>query len=80
MKMMLMLKGDELRDAGLLASAQKIERYEIAAYGTAAALAGQLNLRDEQKMLHMSLEEEREFDAVLTRLTKGEVNRNALAA
>jgi len=80
MKMMLMLKGDELRDAGLLASAQKIEHYEIAAYGTAAALAGQLNLRDEQKMLHMSLEEEREFDAVLTRLAKGEVNRNALAA
>ena len=48
--------------------------------GTAAALAGQLNLRDEQKMLHRSLEQEREFDAVLTRLAKGEVNRNALAA
>ena len=31
-------------------------------------------------MLHMSREEEREFDAVLTRLAKGEVNRNALAA
>jgi ferritin-like metal-binding protein YciE len=77
MKMMLMLKGDELRDAGLLASAQKIEHYEIAAYGTAAALAGQLDLRDEQKMLHMNLEEEREFDALLTRLA---VNRNALAA
>jgi ferritin-like metal-binding protein YciE len=79
-KMILMLKGDELCDAGLLASAQKIEHYEIAAYGSAAALAGQLELRDEQKMLHMSLEEEREFDAVLTRLAKGEVNRNALAA
>jgi ferritin-like metal-binding protein YciE len=78
--MILMLKGDELCDAGLLASAQKIEHYEIAAYGSAAALAGQLDLRDEQKMLHMSLEEEREFDAVLTRLAKGEVNRNALAA
>ena len=79
-KMILMLKGDELCDAGLLASAQKIEHYEIAAYGSAAALAGQLELRDEQKMLHMSLEEEREFDAVLTRLAKGEVNRYALAA
>ena len=31
-------------------------------------------------MLHMSLKEERKFDAVLTRLAKGEVNRNALAA
>ena len=44
-----MLKVDDLRDAGLIASAQKIEHYEIAAYGTAAALAGQLELRDEQK-------------------------------
>ena len=80
LKMMMLLQSDDLRDAGLIASAQKIEHHEIAAYGTAAALAGQLNLRDEQKMLHMSLEQEREFDAVLTRLAKGEVNRNALAA
>jgi len=80
MKMMMMLPGDDLRDAALIASAQKIEHYEIAAYGTAAALAGQLNLRDEQDLLHMSLEEERQFDAILTRLAKGEINRNALAA
>src|SRR5258708_17428546 len=58
-KMLTILKMDDLRDAGLIASAQKLEHYEIAAYGTAAALAGQLDLRDEQKMLHLSLEEER---------------------
>jgi ferritin-like metal-binding protein YciE len=79
-KMITMLKADDLRDAGLIASAQKIEHYEIAAYGTAAALAGQLNLRDEQKMLHLSLEEERRFDALLTQLAKREVNPGALAA
>ena len=79
-KMLTMLKADELRDAGLIASAQKIEHYEIAAYGTAAALAGQLDLRDEQKMLHLSLEEERLFDALLTQLAKREVNPDALAA
>jgi ferritin-like metal-binding protein YciE len=79
-KMMMLLWNDDLRDAGLIASAQKIEHYEIAAYGTAAALAGQLNLRDEQNLLHMSLEDERDFDAVLTELAKGEVNRDALAA
>jgi ferritin-like metal-binding protein YciE len=79
-KMLTMLKADDLRDAGLIASAQKIEHYEIAAYGTAAALAGQLDLRDEQKMLHLSLEEERRFDALLTQLAKREVNRDALAA
>ncbi|WP_376774835.1 ferritin-like domain-containing protein [Rhizobium laguerreae] len=43
--MMTMLKGNDLRDAGLIASAQRLGHYEIAAYGTAAALAGQLDLR-----------------------------------
>ncbi len=37
-KMLEMLKGNELRDAGLIASVQKLEHYQIAAYGTAAAL------------------------------------------
>jgi ferritin-like metal-binding protein YciE len=79
-KMLTILKADDLRDAGLIASAQKLEHYEIAAYGTAAALAGQLDLRDEQKMLHFSLEEERRADALLTQLAKREVNPDALAA
>jgi ferritin-like metal-binding protein YciE len=79
-KMLTILKADDLRDAGLIASAQKLEHYEIAAYGTAAALAGQLDLRDEQKMLHLSLEEERRADAMLTQLAKREVNPGALAA
>ena len=79
-KMLSLLEGDDLRDAGLIASAQKLEHYEIAAYGTAAALAGQLELRDDQRMLHDSLEEERKVDAALTKLAKGEVNRDALAA
>ena len=80
MKMLAMLRSDNLRDAGLIASAQRIEHYEIAAYGTAAALAGQLNLRDEQKMLHLSLEEEKRADALLTQVAKREVNPDALAA
>jgi len=79
-KMLGMLTGDDLRDAGLLASAQKLEHYEIAAYGTAAALAGQLDLRDEQKMLHRTLDEEKQIDALLTELAKREVNPDALAA
>jgi ferritin-like metal-binding protein YciE len=79
-KMLTMLKGDDLRDAGLIASVQKLEHYEIAAYGSAAALAGQLELRDDQSMLHQSLEEEKEVDALLTDIAKGEVNADALAA
>lgn len=79
-KMLTILTADDLRDAGLIASAQKLEHYEIAAYGTAAALAGQLDFRDEQKMLHLSLEEEKRADAMLTKLAKREVNPNAVAA
>jgi len=79
-KMISMVKGEDLRDAALIASAQKIEHYEIAAYGTAAALAGQLDFRQDQRLLHDSLEEERTTDALLTRLAKGEVNQDALAA
>jgi ferritin-like metal-binding protein YciE len=79
-KMLAILKGNDLRDAGLIASAQKLEHYEIAAYGTAAALAGQLDLRDDQQILHQSLEEEKQADVRLTSLAKGEVNPDALAA
>jgi len=79
-KMIDMLKGDDLRDAGLIASAQKLEHYEIAAYGTAAALAGQLGLRDIQEILHESLEEEKQVDVLLTGLAKGEINPDAVDA
>ena len=78
-KMLSMLNDNNLRDAGLIASTQKLEHYEIAAYGTAAALAGQLDLRDEQRMLHESLEEEKQADALLTELAKGGVNQDAIA-
>lgn len=77
-KMASMLKGNDLRDAGLITSAQRLEHYEIAAYGTAAALAGQLDLREDQEVLHRSLEEEKQTDILLTRLAKGEINRDAL--
>jgi ferritin-like metal-binding protein YciE len=79
-KMMTMLENKNLRDVGLIASAQKIEHYEIAAYGTAAALAGQLNLRDDQRTLYETLEEEKKADSLLSELAKGGVNQDALAA
>ena len=79
-KMAEIVEGNELRDAALIASAQKLEHYEIAAYGTAAALAGQLNLRDDQKALHQTLEEKKKADAVLTQLAKAEVNPGASSA
>jgi ferritin-like metal-binding protein YciE len=77
-KMMSMVKGDDLRDAALIASAQKVEHYEFTAYGMVAVLAGQLDLRDDQEVLHESLEEEKEADAKLTELAKSEVNQAAV--
>jgi ferritin-like metal-binding protein YciE len=73
-KMLEMVEGNDLRDAALIASAQKLEHYEIAAYGTAAALAEQLNVRDDQQVLHKTLEEEKKADALLTEVAKGQVN------
>lgn len=79
-KMMTILQGDELCDAGLIASIQKLKHYEMAAYGTAAALAGQLGRREEQRALHECLDEERAMDRALTELAKGGINQHALAA
>jgi ferritin-like metal-binding protein YciE len=79
-KMQTIVKDPPLRDAALIASAQKIAHYEIAAYGTGAALAGQLDFRDDQVLLHESMEEAKEIDFRLTRLAKKEVNQDALAA
>lgn len=78
-KMLKILQGAELRDAGLIASTQKLEHYEIAAYGTVAALAGQLDLHDDQKALHQSLDEERTADARLTEIARRRINAQAAA-
>ena len=79
-RMLTMVNGNDLRDAAMIVSAQKIEHFQIAAYGTTAALAGQLDLRDDQRLLHQSLEEEKIADEALTQLAIGEVNRDAVAA
>jgi len=79
-KMANILQGDDLRDAGLIASAQKLEDYEIAACGSAAALAGQIDLREDQEQLHAILEEERRADKLLTELAKAEINHDAATA
>jgi ferritin-like metal-binding protein YciE len=52
----------------------------MAAYGTAAALAGQLDLRDDQLMLHTILAEERHADALMTNLAKSQIHMDALVA
>ncbi len=67
-----------VRDAGLIASAQKIEHYEIASYGSAIAWAGVLGLSSHVSTLQTSLDEEKRTDAILTQLASAE-NREAAA-
>jgi ferritin-like metal-binding protein YciE len=79
-RMALLLSSNVLRDAGLIASVQKLGHYEIAAYGTAAALAGRLGLREDRQILSQSLTEKRRFAGELTRIAEDEVNPEAAAA
>lgn len=55
-------------DAGLIAAAQKVEHYEIAAYGTMATYADILGLKNAAKLLKQTLAEEKETDEQLTQL------------
>jgi len=71
-------EGSLTRDAGLISTAQKIEHYEIATYGTLKTLAAVLQLDDEIiDLLTESLEEEKSADMKLTEIAEGHVNENA---
>ena len=70
---------DELpvRDAGLIAAANRVEHYEIAAYGSARTFAEQLGLGDAVRLLQLTLDEEKKADQKLTQLA-GTINAEAL--
>lgn len=67
---------DPLRDAGLIGAAQRVEHYEIAAYGTARAFAEELGLDDVAGLLQSTLDEEGAADKKLTSLATS-VNKSA---
>ena len=67
----------EVRDAAIIAAAQKIEHYEISGYGTALAYARQLNLEFAATLLEETLNEEYEADDLLTELAVGQLNIDA---
>jgi ferritin-like metal-binding protein YciE len=73
------IDGDVL-DAGLIGAAQRVEHYEIAAYGTARAHAEQLGNSQAAKLLQRTLDEEGETDKKLTRIAESLVNREAVEA
>ena len=67
----------EVKDAGLIASAQKIEHYEISGYGTAAHFAQRLGKNDIFQLLEQTLNEEQKTDTLLNDLAKGYINQKA---
>jgi len=68
---------DATRDAIMIAAAQKVEHYEIAAYGTMRTWANVLGHREIASMLEDTLEEEKETDQKLTGIAEGFVNQAA---
>lgn len=68
----------DVRDAWLIASAQRVEHIEIANYGTARTFAETLSYTHAAQLLQETLEEERAADEKLTRLAEGFVNRQSV--
>lgn len=67
-------EADALRDAAIIGSAQRVEHYEIAAYGTAIAHARLLGRNEIADLLEESLAEEKAADKKLTAIAEGAVN------
>ena len=76
-KMAGMLHDPAMRDAALIASAQKVEHYEIAAYGTVATFAEIMGHQEDKRLLGQTLEEEKATDQKLTRIAEQIVNPSA---
>jgi ferritin-like metal-binding protein YciE len=65
-------------DAALIAAAQRVEHYEIAAYGTARTLADQLGYDRAEDLLDDTLDEESKADKLLTKLATGGMMRSGI--
>lgn len=68
---------DPIRNAALIAAAQKVEHYEMAAYGTAREFAERLGMTEAASLLQKTLEEEEQTDKLLTDIAERRVNAQA---
>lgn len=66
-----------LKDAALIAAAQRVEHYEIAGYGTARSFANRMNLAAAATLLQQTLQEERAADEKLTSIPDSSINAQA---
>ena len=70
---------EDVRDAGLICAAQKVEHYEIASYGCLRTFATLLGRPQDAKLLDATLNEEKNADVSLTKLAMREINAEAKA-
>jgi ferritin-like metal-binding protein YciE len=68
-----------VKDAGLIAAAQRVEHYEIAGYGTVRTFAQRLGRQDAARLLQQTLDEEAATDKKLTALAEQFINPKAAA-
>ena len=69
--------GSLTRDVGIIVSAQKVEHYEISAYGSLVELAKVLGKEDVAEILQQTLEEEKKADATLNEVATSNINWEA---
>ncbi len=67
-----------VRDSAMITAAQKVEHYEIAAYGSLVALANTLGHMEAASIMAETLEEERAADRKLNELAEGGINQDAM--
>src|SRR5687767_10496836 len=67
----------EVLDAALISAAQRVEHYEIAAYGTLRTYARQLGFENHAELLQQTLDEEGDADKLLTQIAESRVNLDA---
>ena len=68
----------DLMDAALIAACQKVEHYEISAYGTARSFADLLGEKEAVGLLSQTLEEEKAADKKLSQIGMGQINLQTL--
>ena len=79
-ELMSMNAAPEVLDAGLIASAQRVEHYEMAGYGSVRTWAQQLGNQQAVQLLQQTLDEEGETDHKLTQIAESMVNTRAAGA
>jgi ferritin-like metal-binding protein YciE len=68
---------DDVRDAAIIAAAQRVEHYEIAGYGCARTFAEQLGHAEAARLLQETLDEEKAADEKLTHIAMQRINQEA---